>query len=763
MKFILGLLSIITIIPGCKTSETMTESEGNGIRSYNAILPDAVNPPAFRWELSADHQPPFVFELSNSADFDPVIHQIETSLPVAVLGHPVSSGTWYWRVKDRIGRVVENAQGDILVPDHAVAFKFPDVDAHIRQNLQERPRLLSGIPRIESLRGSHLRIARNIISSCDKVVGQELLPEPVSVSSQQAKSGAVYRSNWRAIGPQMQVVESCAIAFKLSGNGTYLREASRRLSYFFSWDREGTASIRYNDELAMRMFSSGVRAFDLLYDDIDSRTGQAIERAIRDRAEDFYNYLRFDLQYHVNPHNSHANRMLGFLGEVSLSFLNDWPESVEYLDYVLKMLWAVYPAWADSDGGWSEGPAYWTYYMANMLYFTVPLKKQLGIDVFRKPFFQNTGDYKLFTNPVNTDISPFGDEEHKGPTSQAGDVMHILGAMTDNPHYLWYASKKNGPLRQSLSLGLLRPKQSPIAPADIGQVRYFPGIGLVSLHTKIEHPESDIHLLFHSNPRGSISHAHPDQNAYTLTSGGRSLLIASGYYPGYGSPHHKSWQWESRSSNTVTYDGGKGQVSRGTESKGRITNHRFGDTFNYVVGDATPSYGGALSVVERHIIDLKNGVYVIHDIVGSDFKRRFELNLHSKNRFALDGMSNTTRVQNGSSVGEIEIHGSTVLELSQSDKFTVPVSNREDQWHLVAATKEKATNVHFTTIIRAATEENNLPNISAQVSYTDGIAEIKIGGAVEAAITIERQTGQKSISAPTLVDISVGDVTFSNR
>ena len=85
------------------------------------------------------------------------------------------------------------------------------------------------------------------------------------------------------------------------------------------------------------------------------------------------------------------------------------------------------------------------------------------------------------------------------------------------------------------------------SPSDLPQARYFPGVGLVSLHTELGSAANDIHFLFHSDPYGAISHSRPDQNAFTLEAYGEALAIASGYYTWWNSEHNQKWSYDTRS------------------------------------------------------------------------------------------------------------------------------------------------------------------------------------------------------------------------
>ena len=106
-------------------------------------------------------------------------------------------------------------------------------------------------------------------------------------------------------------------------------------------------------------------------------------------------------------------------------------------------------------------------------------------------------------------------------------------------------------------------------PAAMPPLRHFPGVGLACSHTSMTNPADNVSFFFHSNPYGAVSHAHNNQNAFALSAYGEPLLINSGHYNVYGSPHHLQWTRQTKASCCVTYDGGTSQ-DRGPAAKGRI-------------------------------------------------------------------------------------------------------------------------------------------------------------------------------------------------
>lgn len=131
-----------------------------------------------------------------------------------------------------------------------------------------------------------------------------------------------------------------------------------------------------------------------------------------------------------------------------------------------------------------------------------------------------------------------------------------------NPHYPWHAEGIAVPLAPpgayQLSLHLkwlLPPPARP--PRDLPQSLHQRDISWVALHSDLAEGKNNVMVQFKSSSFGSFSHSHADQNSFVLEAFGRPLLIDSGYYPWYGSPHDMSWTRQTRAHNAllVNYKG----------------------------------------------------------------------------------------------------------------------------------------------------------------------------------------------------------------
>ncbi len=678
------------------------------------------NPPSFIW-VPAGRDLTYALQVSSSDDFLSAETRIHRDLDISIhsLQKPLEAGKWFWRygVQKSGGSIAWSRARSFAVPEGAHLSPFPDLDKAISSVPDARPRLFFLPGQLAEYRERCTKDladkCRSLCRRCDRHIGRELVPEPPYVEGEGAQRGKDYQNIFRTTRPPMDAMEECGLAYLLTGEKKYGLEAKRRILHFFSWDPEGSTGLSHNDEPAMWMMMRGVRTYDWTYDLFSPSEREKAESVMRIRAAQFYDRLHG--RFESNPHDSHAGRILGFLGEASLAFCHEWPEARKWLDYVLQVFWAVYPAWAKDDGGWHEGPSYWSYYMEFVLHFVAPLRNASGIDLMEKPFFRNTPYYKLYTNPPYAKTSPFGDGEHSGPTRGMGQLMYQFSALLNDPYLRWYADFMKadagaGPLGFALE-GKAPPARSP---SDLPANRYFPGVGLVSLHTKLGDPENDIHFLFHSDPYGTISHAHADQNAFTIEAFGEALAIKSGYYPWYGSDHHRNWSWQTKSSNCITIDGGKGQPPHDPLAKGQIIAFRSWDEYDYVAGDATEAYRGLLTKFHRHVIRVRPGIFVIFDDLAAPQRVKFEWWLHSLSEMELDEKNQTVTVSQGDARLRVRFPLPSHWVFYQTGKFPDPPEwGEKNQWHFRAESETQADVGWFVTVLMVyrAGEESDLPKV----------------------------------------------------
>ncbi|MBM4042589.1 MAG: DUF4962 domain-containing protein, partial [Planctomycetes bacterium] len=590
-----------------------------------------LNPPAFVWLPLKKRPASYLVELSRSPKFaDSSTLSFDAPISVHIPTQPLPTGeaesappgrkasasetrtppnTWHWRVGVRLpdGSVAWGKARRFTVAPDAEQWPFPQMEALAGKVPKAHPRLFfpgGELQRVrQSLDGPMKAEYARLLRDAEKCIGEPLIAEPDFLRKTGTERGNEYAGIFRATRPPMDKMETCGLAYALSGERRFGDEAKRRLLHFFAWDPNGSTSLTHNDEPAMWVMQRGTRAYDWVYDLFAPEERAKVEPVMKARCEQFLKRLT-GMPFESRPYSSHPARDVGFLGEAALCFIHEWPEARNWLEYVLKIYWSVFPAWAQDDGGWQEGPGYWSAYMSFALHFATPLLKATGENITRKPFFHNTPYYKLYTNPPAARMSPFGDGQH-GPAG-AGPLMYAFSTLLRDPYIRWYAeAQKSGPGSGAMGFALFDPSLQPKPPSDLPQARCFPGAGLVAMHTNLADPKNDVWLVMRSSPFGSISHGHADQNAFCIEAFGEALAIPSGYYPWYGSPHHESWTRETKAKNCITIDGGIGQTKRSWDASGKIARFVTNDKFDYALGDATAAYSGRLTKALRHVVHVR--------------------------------------------------------------------------------------------------------------------------------------------------------------
>ncbi len=706
-----------------------------------------LDPPAFVWLPLAKRPAKYVLAVSRSDQFPADATTLVDDVPISVHvpTEPLKPGRWHWRVGVRPadGSTVWGETRAFTIAEDAAKWPLPKIDDLVAKIPKEHPRLL--------FPGDHLERAReqcsktmsdeyaSLLRAAERCIGRELIPEPPFQRREDRGTDrpSDYVYIMRSTRPPMDRMETCALAYLLSGQRRFGEEAKRRLLHFFSWDPEGSTDLFHNDEPAMWVMQRGTRAYDWTYDLFTPEERAKIEPVMKARCEQFLKRLT-RMPFESRPYSSHPARDVGFLGEAAITFIHEWPEARDWLEYVLKIYWSVYPAWAGEDGGWQEGPSYWGAYQSFALHFVAALEKATGAPLIGKPFFRNTPYYKLYTNPPYAQLSPFGDGQERGPGRGAGQLLYHFSTLLDDPYLRWYPEVQGaGPGSGPMGFALADPGVEAKPPIDLPQARLFEGAGLVAMHSDLADPENNAYLVMRSSPLGSISHGHADQNAFAIEAFGEALAIASGYYPWYDSPHHSDWTRETKAKNCVTIDGGIGQTKRSQEANGRIVRFLTGEHFDYALGDATPAYGGRLTKFVRHVIHFRSeaehpgpGTFVIVDELEAPKPVTWEWRLHALEKMEIDEEKREVLIRRG----DARLHATFVvpeqLQFVQTDQFDPPPENgAKNQWHLTASTANKRRSATFIVVLSPYRAVAEVPGLARWTDEKGAVVSGARGGA----------------------------------
>lgn len=654
-----------------------------------------VNPPPLVWVPLTDARA-YIVELSQDPAFpeQATTRIADIDLPLYTHSHTLQPGVWYWRYMGVL------PSGEVTEPSRVRSFAIPEGVAELPLPPTEEwmARIPTGHPRLfirpENLADWRERLHGPSVESLfpqartAALVGADYPDEPPNPRA----GGTLDIDAWRAAGAQMSppldTLHDLAFLYLATGKEMYAEEGKQLLMHFARMDPSGLTSYRNGaPETAMKMLYYLPRVYTWLYDVLSEEERELVRNSARVRGQEAYSMIK-GRPFETNPYGSHTGRMLGFLGQLALAFLGEIPEAEYWLDYVVKLMFAIYPAWGAEDGGYSEGLNYWSSYMNWVFDFFDAFEVATGISLYKKPFFQNTGYFAIYAGSPET-RTPFSDGHNSAVGSGQRRVVTHLARMHQNTHYAWYVQQLGGPLERSAMHQLLLNYPSvpqATTPDDLPQSRWFRDVGWVTLHRNLLDPQQNMQFTFKSSPYGSVSHSHSDQNAFVLYAYGDGLAISSGYYPYYNSPHHAQWTNQTVSKNSLLIDG-SGQKTASIDAKGQVLGFFHSDAYDYTAGDAAVAYDNAkLRRFTRHVLYLRPDVYVLVDDVRALQPVTIDWLLHSEFELHWDEQARVVRTQGRSAEMDVHFFTPEPLQVSVSDRYVPPPEQTSyvNAWHMTA-------------------------------------------------------------------------------
>jgi hypothetical protein len=398
----------------------------------------------------------------------------------------------------------------------------------------------------------------------------------------------------------------------------------------------------------------------------------------------------------------------------------------------MNVFYNVYPVWSDDDGGWHEGSAYWSSYLSRFSWWADVMRSSMNVDAYQKPFFSQAGFYPMYLMPPGKKGGGFGDLTAGRTASSNVSLVSVFAAQAGNPYWQWYVEQMGGPQDASGYVGFLRgalPKIEAKSPRDLPQSKLFRGIGQACLNTTIEDAGQSVQVVFKSSPFGNQSHGYEANNSFLLWAYGERLLIRTGLRDSYGSDHHRNWMWTTRSVNNITVDG-VGQKAHSSASQGRVTAFATTPSIDLVIGEAGDAYrvektsdnpeGKLLDRFSRAILFIKPELVVVFDRLVARQPSTFEYWLHSVNEFDVTDQRNI-QLRVGDVSCPIALLAPEGLSFTQTDQYDPNPRPRVTlrEWHLTAATPEKAKTVQFVMLARPHRAGEEVPR-GANLKRTGG-------------------------------------------
>ncbi|MEM7720249.1 MAG: DUF4962 domain-containing protein [Pseudomonadota bacterium] len=631
------------------------------------------NPPRFTWLPVIDDDASYVLRISSDPTFDKAATQVFENIPLNFFTPdvPLSPGEYHWSYATWDANAGKPSSGWSTTRRFTVGKDLPETpltrrDVRLAKVTKDHPRLwltpskLKDFKKAVKADPTYCTWSTFVEKSVQPWMARDILPEPAGYPNH-TRTAPVWRQTYIELQEVWYAIRHLAIGGKVTDDAEMTARAKAWLLEVASWDPMGVTSRAYTDEWAYRVCNALAWGYDWLYHDLSEEERTTVRTALLDRTRDIAEHAIYNAKIHLFPYDSHAVRSVSLtIVPACIALLGDGEDdgTRDWLNYCIEFLFTVYSPWGDSNGGWAEGAQYWMMGMAYLIDAANRLKSYTGIDLYQRPFLQNTGDFPLFCNAPNTRRASFGDDSALGdlPAIKTALNMRQLAGVTGKGAYQWYCDENlrlnPDTERAFYNWGwwdtnfdeLVFQTDFPVVEASPpeGGLRHFEGIGWVGVQHAMDDPDRHIQFVFKSSPFGSISHSHGDQNAFCLAAYGEDLAIQSGYYVAFNSTMHRNWRRQTRSKNAILING-KGQYAEKDKAKamtatGRIVAAEERDDHVFVHGDATAAYQSLSPEVtraEREVYFVRNDYFVIVDKVDASAPVTIDWLLHANAPFEL--------------------------------------------------------------------------------------------------------------------------------
>lgn len=751
------------------------------------------NPPVFVWKPRGENggkETSFGLKVCRDRGMRRVVLQVRglvdpMYLPTEAL--PAGRYFWAWSAGGKWSEVFE-----FVIPASCVKVEVPEVAKWLERLPQGHPRLYVRPEQVEALResrtGEREESWRGLKAQADAELAKDHeYPEPPFLSDWSVEYQKTY-DLWLKILRETRMfvtgAQTLALAYLASGDRRYGEAACRRLDSVARWDPDGSSHIVHNDEAHMSVMWWGPAACDWVWDVFTPEQRRRVIAHFRRRGQITFEHMHARGGYGVTDFRSHSGREIVFLANLAMVFYRHIPEAATWLRWLRPVLCGIWPIWAGADGAWAEGIMYGFAYVNIMTTFASALKEGCGVDLYRRPFWANHGIWRQWCHMPYAQWVGFGDQSYvknwNGVWNEGAALAEILYRQTGRAELGMYAGQmrrltERGPERPPVNAQLyLIPKAEVIgAGRSVREargrqelMRVFPAAGWAAIRTDLEDGKKDIAMIFRSSPFGAISHSHANQNDLILHVGGQVMAMPSGYYPGYGSPHHTHWTWQTHAHNCVTFSN-IGQLVESYESTGKILYAFEDDLVCAVGGNGDAAYRLAASRCRRHIVFLKRqrALVVVDEFVAAEgVNTALQWNLHSWGRFAVDEKVRQFVLKRGGSSlqGTVMYHRDGFFSLSKGWDPSPPAGKGDYpmQHHLRFSTTALERRLNFGVVLACGLPGKGRAVAKVRTSVEGELEEARVGDARVVLHPGGRAIGARGVKNDIVLWVRVGGRSY---
>ncbi|MBI5750769.1 MAG: heparinase II/III family protein [Hydrogenophilales bacterium] len=615
--------------------------------------------------------------------------------------------SWWVVARSAAGRETRSATRTFVVPDTAIPFVMEPVDRLLDQALsQGRPR---GLPRGEMreallrfLNGERREAFGKLLDRVDRYGSEPPPVEPtldttrIAARSEQVK---VIQALWQMMNVEETRVLESAFAAAMTRRPARVDIAVRRMMNLTAWDPQGATSYASQFQVSRAIVRTLAVGYDWLYEFLTPAQRAVILSAINARMPALVDSVVGDARnMEHNALNSVGLTNLGVVASVSSLMVGELPVAADWFRQAVPLYANLLWPWGGGDGGYANGMNYAMWEIADAWLVWDTLKNAIGLNLADKAYARNFARTLMYFTPPGAAQGVFGDGAEQRMPHVYARYIKAYAQRVPVEEMRWLSALTVG--EDASDLALLMGSSLQAVPVD----RRFPddylnlSTGWVAMHSDLK-ARDRVSIYFKSSPYGSLSHGHADQNAIVINAAGRHLLVGSGYYDWYGSPHGKGWYKQTIAHNAVTFDGGRGQAIMDQGAQGAIRRFSAQTDYAFAQGDATRAYGGQLKRAVRTVVYLRPERVVIYDELESATPRLWELNFHALE--AMQWNSGQLVISNGNVRACTSVWSPANFAFTQRSGFDDPpaMANHEQQWHAVLRSASPATSATWVTVI----------------------------------------------------------------
>ena len=679
---LITLLMFITYIP-CPAAETWQQTDSYGMQFQPADGYISVqNSPCFKWPGSGDKYDLKIYSDEKMSKETESVMGLKYNL--YTFDHKLPAGkNLYWRVRYWKNGTV-SSWSDLrkfrIDPD-AYTYTLPSYDSMLskvptshpriwftKDTLEEKRNYKNTNARSKEIFDHYYEIAR---AYTDKNEYMEEPQAPTSYNDYATQGLATLniRLNTTAFREELTI---CGFIYMLTGERDIGMHAAKGLVELSSWDTNGVTSYYFDDMNCVWLALTIGMVYDWVCDLLTESEKQIVFTSIRNRMAQS-GFLLDSL--FSNPLDSHGWTAIGYLGIMALGMYGDMPEAAGWLNKAMYCFGNIVAPWSYQDGGWSNGTYYWSASIEEDIQFMDVMNLAGIYNIYESAWLSQLSKYYIYAFPKGSRGS-FGDDSNNSILRYTiAYYNYRMAVNSKNSAAKWYAGQY--PPQFDMVDYFYAPGFDKIATADpekLPQANHFKDIGWVAMQSNIA-DENRVMMTFVSTPYGTYNHIECNQNAFIIEGFGENLAIKSGYYDSYHSKHNSGFTRKTYAHNTITINGGKGQLDDNIDADGKITSFITGPEFDTCTGDAAASYFGRLAKFKRTMIYIRPDVFIVVDDLEAGKAGQevsFEWWLNAENDIRVYDDNSGARITAGNAVLDAKLHYPANCTPYYTDLFSGP-------------------------------------------------------------------------------------------